>query len=547
MQQVDKKAGQYAYNYPLTNIPRLISRYYENDVDMTNAQQRITFGTSGHRGCPFSNSYTKAHIEAITQAICNLRKEWKISGPLFIGMDTHAISEAALCTAIEVLVANDVEVVMDIDFNYTPTPVISRNIVRHNLQNKDKLADGIIITPSHNPPFDGGFKYNPPHGGPADPRYTKPIEDLANKILENNNKDVKKISLKKALSMPNLHQKDMRCEFVDELSHVINMKAIADANVKYAVNPQGGSSLKYWELILEKYKHNVTIVNKKIDPTFQFMPYDYDGNIRMDCMSPYTMKPLLDYKDDFIMCIANDPDGDRHGVVTKEGLLNSNHYLCSMINYLCQHRENWPKDCMIGKTIGASTLMEIIAKANNRQAYETPIGFKWFSQGLFDKKLCFGCEESAGASFLDFNGNPFTTDKDGFLAGLIGAEIIAVTGQDLVSYYQSITSKLGSPFYGRMDVIATPEQKKAFANLTEKSVQSNTLAGQKILHVFSKAKGNNAPIGGIKVEAENCFFSARPSGTENIYKIYYESFISESHLEQVRLEAIDIVNKATGL
>lgn len=538
------RAGLPAENFPLTNIQQLVSLYYEMRPDLNDPLNDVVFGTSGHRGTPYNGSYTESHIAAITQAIADLRKEQNITGPLFIGIDTHALSEPALHTALEVLCANDVEVVIANDFAYTPTPVISREIVRYNFANKGVLADGIIITPSHNPPHDGGFKYNPPHGGPASPFYTKPIAERANAILKNANKDVKRLSWKETLQSTNLHQKDMLSQFVTELRNVINMDAVKQSGLKIGVNPQGGSSLAYWDRIIEEYGLNVSIINRKIDPTFAFMPFDYDDNIRMDCMSPYTMKPLLAVREQFDMCIANDPDADRHGIVTKEGLLNSNHYLSSVMHYLCHNRKNWPKQAGVGKTIGATLMMDKIIEDAGYSVYETPIGFKWFSEGLFGQKLVFGCEESAGASFLDFNGCPFTTDKDGFLAGLIGAELCAVSGCDLVSYYKKLTEKFGDPAYGRIDEITTPEGKKAFVNLTEKSVEQNTLAGQKILQVMTEAAGNKAAIGGIKVLADKCWFSARPSGTENIYKIYYESFLGSDHMELVRKDAVNIVNKA---
>ena len=538
------RAGILASNFPLTNIQRLISLYYEVTPNLSDPLNAVVFGTSGHRGSPNNGSYTQSHIAAITQAIADLRKEWQITGPLFIGMDTHALSEPALHTALEVLCANGVETVVANDFAYTPTPVISREIVRHNFGRKDNLADGIIITPSHNPPHDGGFKYNPPLGGPASPFYTKPIADRANAILQNGNKEVKQLSWLETLQSPNLHFKDMMTPFVDELKNVINLKAIKESKLKIAVNPQGGASLDYWDRIIEKYGIDVTIINRKIDPTFSFIPFDYDDNIRMDCMSPYTMQPLIDrvLKEGFDFGIANDPDADRHGVVTSRGLLNSNCYLSSMIDYLLSTRE-YPAG-KVGKTIGASMFMDRVIKAHGREVFETPIGFKWFAKGLFDRELVFGCEESAGASFLDFKGRPFTTDKDGFLAGLIGAELCAASGLDLVSYYKKLTEKFGDPYYGRIDEITTPEGKKAFVNLTEKSVTQDTLAGQKILKVMTKAPGNNAEIGGIKVLADNCWFSARPSGTENIYKIYYESFLGPDHLIKVKEDAVNIVNQA---
>ncbi|MBO8415735.1 MAG: alpha-D-glucose phosphate-specific phosphoglucomutase [Proteobacteria bacterium] len=539
-----RRSGIRADHFELANIQRLSALYYEMLPDADNPLNEVVFGTSGHRGTPLNASFTQKHIEAITQAIVQQRRKCHITGPLFIGLDTHALSECALHTALEVLCANEVETVVQNDFAYTPTPVISREIVRWNLSHPDRPADGIIITPSHNPPQDGGFKYNPPHGGPASPEYTAPIAAAANEILKNGCKAVHRLTWQQTQGSPCLHFKDMRTPYVTELASVINLQDIAGSGLKIAVNPQGGASLLYWDQIAEQYQLNLEVINRRIDPTFSFMPYDYDDNIRMDCMSPYTMQPLIELKDKFDFCIANDPDADRHGIVTRQGLLNSNKYLCSIIHYLCRSRQNWPADAAVGKTIGASIMMDKIIEDAGRKVFETPIGFKWFSGGLFRRELVFGCEESAGASYLDLNGRPFTTDKDGFLAGLIGAEMCAVSGLSADDYYARLTGRFGTPYYGRIDAITTPEGKQAFAKLTEKSVTSTMLAGQPIKAVMTRAPGNQAPIGGIKVLAENCWFSARPSGTENIYKIYFESFISPEHLQQVREDAVNIVNHA---
>lgn len=542
--QVGDKAGRLPVNAELVNIQRLIARYYEEIPDSSDPLQAVVFGTSGHRGSPLLRSYTRSHIAAIAQAIAELRRSWGATGPLFIGIDTHALSEPALHTAIEVLCANNVEIVAAADFAYTPTPVISREIVRHNFGRTEALADGIIITPSHNPPTDGGFKYNPPLGGPANPFFTEPIAKRANEILKNGNREVKHLNWQEAMASPCLHFKDMLTPFVEELAQVIDLPAIKASGLKIAVNPQGGASLRYWDRINALYGINVDIINRDIDPNFSFIPYDYDNHQRMDCMSPYTMKPLLAVRDSYDLCIANDPDADRHGIVTREGLLPSNHYLTSIMHYLCHHREKWPQGCGVGKTIGASMMMDKVIEDADFKVYETPIGFKWFSEGLFKQQLVFGCEESAGASYLDFAGRPFTTDKDGFLAGLIGAELCAVSGRDLVSYYQELTTKFGDPAYGRIDEPTTAEGKRAFVHLTEKSVTDTELAGCRILQVMTKASGNQAPIGGIKVLADGCWFSARPSGTENIYKIYYESFFGPEHLAKVRKEAVNIVTRA---
>ncbi len=542
--QIGNKAGRLPENNELVNIQRLIARYYEEAPDMQDPLQRVVFGTSGHRGSPLNRTYTQRHIAAIAQAIAELRTSWGATGPLFIGIDTHALSEPALHTALEVLCANHIEVVAAPDFAYTPTPVISREIVRYNFGRNSALADGIIITPSHNPPTDGGFKYNPPLGGPASPFFTEPIARRANEILEQDCKAVKRLSWAQTCVCPDLHFKDMLTPFVQELASVINMKAINASGLKIAVNPQGGTALAYWDRINEIYGLQVDIINRAIDPNFTFIPYDYDNHQRMDCMSPYTMKPLLAVKDNYDLCIANDPDADRHGLVTREGLLPSNHYLTSIMHYLCHNREHWPRNCGVGKTIGASMLMDKVITDAGYSVYETPIGFKWFSEGLFKQQLCFGCEESAGASYLDMSGKPFTTDKDGFLAGLAGAELCAVSGLDLVTYYHKLTQQFGDPAYGRIDEPTTAQGKQAFVHLTEKSVSATKLAGCEIKQVLTAAPGNHAPIGGIKVIADKCWFSARPSGTENLYKIYYESFLGPEHLALVRKEAVDMVTRA---
>lgn len=543
---VDSKAGIEACNFNLVNIADVVSLYYENKIECSNDKYAIAFGTSGHRGSSRDGTYTRAHIEALTQAIVILRDKWGHTGPVFLGHDTHALSECAYKTALEVLCANRVDTVVACNFEVTPTPVISRQIVKHNL-NSDRLSDGIIITPSHNPPEDGGFKYNPPHGGPASTYYTRQIETLANEILKDGNKAVVSLPWNEAVKSEYVHFKNMQHDYVEDLALTINMQEIAASNIALAVNPQGGSSLAYWQEIEDFYGIRLNIVNKRIDSSFSFMPYDYDGKIRMDCMSPYTMKPLTSMTDSFDFAIANDPDADRHGVVTKKGLVNSNHYLCCMMHYLLQSRKKWPQGRAVGKTIGASLMMDSIIKSSNFNVYETPIGFKWFSQGLFATDLVFGCEESAGASFLDFNGVPFVTDKDGFTAGLIGAELMAASSMSIDEYYAYLQSCFGEFFYGRDDVPITKEQKEAFKSLNESSISKDTLAGSKITKVLVKAPGNNEDIGGIKVVCEDGFFSARPSGTENLYKIYYESSKSSSHAKELHDDAVYIVNKATGL
>lgn len=553
-------AGQLAANFPSANIPEIITSYYEADFDVNDPTKAISFGTSGHRGTSLDATYTHKHIEALAQSLVTCRKAWNINGPIFVGYDTHALSLGAFKTTLSVLLANGVEVIVQNNCENCPTPVISREIVRYNFKSAgsgaapnegNRLADGIIITPSHNPPHDGGFKYNPYHGGPAAPVFTSLIEKTANEILKNNNQDVKKLSFTEALKSPNLHFKDMRLEYVDDLASTIDMKKIADSKLRILVNAQGGTSSPVWELIQSKYQLNLEIINTKSDPTFSFMPIDYDGNIRMDCMSPYTMWPLVDRRDEYDFGIANDPDSDRHGVVTKNGLLSSYRYLPVIIDYLLKTRDfNKTNGCngiKVGKTIGAGMLLDKVIKRHDATVYETPIGYKWFAEGLYREELVFGCEESAGVSFLDRKGKAFVTDKDGFTAGLIGAEIMASSGKDLDTLYDEVIERFGNAFYDRDDVLITKEQKKAFMNLTEKSVDATEIAGSKVVKVLTHAEGNNAPIGGIKVLLENAFFSARPSGTENLYKIYYESFVSKEHAAKVHNEAVKIIAKATGL
>lgn len=535
------RAGILAKNFPRENIANLIALYYENTPDLNNPLNRVEFGTSGHRGTPLNGSYTQKHIKAIAQAVVTARKQFGIEGPMFLGMDTHALSEAALKTTIEVLLANNIEVIVAPNFAYTPTPVISFMIVTYNKSN-DKMADGIIITPSHNPPSDGGFKYNPPHGGPATPDYTKKISDIANEILLKDLKDVKWQSWEQSLKDPNLHYVDMQTQYVNALPRIINMQAISDSKLKIAVNPQGGASLRYWENIVDEYKLNLDIINKEIDPAFPFIPYDFDDHIRMDCMSPFTMKPLIVLHEQYDFLIANDPDADRHGVVSKQGLVNSNHYLSVILNYLLQTRKY--KVPAIGKTVGASMMMDRIISHNNYAIFETPIGFKWFSQKLFNEKLGFACEESAGASFLDFKGQAFSTDKDGFIASLIGAEFCATTNHYIEEGYKQLEELYGKCFYGRVDVPIEPQDKKLFAKLTADSIKDEKLAGSEISLKITKARGNNEAVGGVRVESHNGWFTARPSGTENIYKIYYESFISDEHAEAIKQEASVIVKHA---
>lgn len=561
--KVHPRAGILASEFPLVDIDSIIAKFYDGNFDVNDPTKLISFGTSGHRGTSLDGTYTFKHIEALAQAIVICRRQWNINGPIFIGYDTHALSYPAFKIVVGVLVANGVEVITETEGRYCPTPVISHAIVDHNRHilgdakavsglkpsPEYKLADGIIITPSHNPPQDGGFKYNPYHGGPAAPVFTSLIEKTANELLKNSNHDVKEMSFEAALKEPNLHFKPMCLDYAKALNKSIDFKVIKESNLRLCVNPQGGTSLSVWEHILDLYGLNLAILNRTIDPTFKFMPYDYDGNIRMDCMSPYTMWPLVNKRDSYDFGIANDPDSDRHGVVTKQGLLPSNKYLPVIIDYLLKTRNYGKADkfLKVGKTIGAGMLLDKVIRSHQAEVYETPIGYKWFAEGLYNEELVFGCEESAGVSFLDREGNVFVTDKDGFTAGLIGAEIMAQTGKDLDSLYEDIEERFGQAFYDRDDVLISKAQKLAFKNLTEKSITSTTLADSPIKKVLTNAEGNNAAIGGIKVVAENCFFSARPSGTENLYKIYYESFVSKEHAARVHDEAVEIIAKATGL
>ncbi len=525
----------------LENIPRLVAAYYGFAPDPSNPAQRVAFGTSGHRGSSLKNTFNDAHIAAIAQATAEYRASVGITGVLFIGADSHALSEPALNTALEVLVANGVEVRFDQDRGYTPTPLVSHAILSAN-KNSALQADGIVITPSHNPPEDGGFKYNPPTGGPADSAVTKWIENRANALLENGLEGVKRIPLRAALEAAQGF--DFINPYVEDLVNVINLEAIKKAGIKIGVDPLGGSSLPVWQKILERYNLDLTIVNNRIDPTFAFMRVDKDGKIRMDCSSPSAMAGLIELKNSFTVAIGNDPDADRHGIVTPSGLMNPNHFLAVCIHYLFTHRPNWNANMGVGKTLVSSSLIDRLVKRLNRRLEEVPVGFKYFVDGLLNATIGFGGEESAGASFQRFDGSAWSTDKDGIILGLLAAEITAVTGETPDVHYAKLEAEFGKSYYKRIDAPATSRQKKILSNLSPEMVSATTLAGETITAKLTRAPSNNEPIGGLKVCTENAWFTARPSGTEELYKIYAESFISESHCEAVLEEAKKIVSDA---
>ncbi len=547
-------AGKPARPEDRINIGQLVSDYFLQTPDVSLAAEQVSFGTSGHRGSASKRSFNEQHIIAICQAIAEYRRQNAISGPLFLGKDTHALSEPAFANAISVLIANGVNVVVQSDSlsgkGFTPTPVISRLIISHNNSDSENVADGIVITPSHNPPSDGGIKYNPPHGGPAEGGITKKIEQRANEIISAGLVDVKQLAYPEALQSSLLKKEDFISHYVDQLDQVIDMAAIAKSGITIGVDPLGGSGIDYWPVIAKKYQLNMTIVNEVVDSSFAFMPLDKDGKIRMDCSSKYAMAGLIAMKDDFDISVGNDPDFDRHGIVTPSGgLMNPNHYLAVAIHYLMTHR-NWPENCKIGKTLVSSSLIDRVAKQLSRPLSEVPVGFKWFVDGLADASYAFGGEESAGASFLSRDGSTWTTDKDGFILALLAAEILAVTGKDPYQYYLELTKSLGEPCYGRVEAVASFEQKQVLTALSSDDVKAQNLAGDKIIQVLSHAPGNNAAIGGIKVVTDNGWFAARPSGTEDIYKIYAESFIDEKHLQVIISEAQAIVSasfKAAGL
>lgn len=534
-----ERAGQPAGQQDLTNIPRLVSEYYLHQDQLA----PVSFGTSGHRGSSSKMSFNEAHIAAICQALSEYRVQQGIDGPLYIGIDTHALSECAFATALEVFVANDVHVVIQQGRGYTPTPVISHAILAYNRNRDAHFADGIVITPSHNPPMDGGFKYNPPNGGPADSDVTDIIQKRANTILASKSSAVKRTAFAKAIASSFVSNVDFVRPYVNDLTNVLDLAAIKGAGIKIGVDPLGGSGIAYWDVIAETYGLDIHVVNPKVDPSFAFMTLDKDGKIRMDCSSPYAMAGLIQLKDKFDIAIGNDPDYDRHGIVTPEGLMNPNHYLAVAIEYLFSQRSTWSPDLIIGKTLVSSSMIDRVAHSLGRTLAEVPVGFKWFVDGLYTGKYGFGGEESAGASFLRKDGSVWTTDKDGFILALLAAEITATTGKNPSQHYLKLTETFGAPVYTRLDAVASPEQKRRLQNLSPADVSATELAGEKIIAKLTHAPGNGAAIGGLKVVTESGWFAARPSGTEDIYKIYGESFRGEEHLQAICVEAQDIVNR----
>ena len=542
---VHKLAGKPAPHELLVNIPRLISAYYTNKPDTGNPHNMVSFGTSGHRGSSFRNSFNEDHVLAICQAICELKESRDITGPLYVGMDTHALSEAAFGTAIEVFAGNGTDIMIQSGPGYTPTPVISHAILTYNQNRTSGLADGVVITPSHNPPEDGGFKYNPPTGGPADTETTNIIQDCANEILMHGMKEVKRVPIARALRAGTTHEHDYVEPYVKDLDNIIDMKAIASAGLKIGIDPMGGAGVYYWDPIAEEYGLDIQIVNKYVDPTFSFMTVDKDGKIRMDCSSPYAMAGLIGLKDKFDIAFGNDPDYDRHGIVTRStGLLNPNHYLAVAVWYLFQNRPDWSKDAAVGKTLVSSSMIDRVAAHLGRKLCEVPVGFKWFVDGLIDGSYGFGGEESAGASFLRKQGTVWTTDKDGIILNLLAAEITATTQRDPGELYRALQDQFGNPVYERIDARASREQKAVLGKLTPDMIKAKELAGESITSKLTHAPGNNAAIGGLKVVTENGWFAARPSGTEDIYKIYAESFKGTAHLGKIQDEAQAIVATA---
>ncbi len=539
---VHKLAGKPAPHELLVNVSRLISAYYTHKPDTGNPHNMVSFGTSGHRGSSFKNSFNEDHVLAICQAICELKESRDITGPLYVGMDTHALSEAAFATAIEVFAGNGTDIMIQTGSGYTPTPVISHAILTYNQNRTSGLADGVVITPSHNPPDDGGFKYNPPTGGPADTETTNIIQERANEILMNGLKEVKRVPLARALRAGTTHEHDYVTSYVKDLDNIIDMKAIASAGLKIGVDPMGGAGVYYWDPIAEEYGLDIKIVNRYVDPTFSFMTVDKDGKIRMDCSSPYAMAGLIGLKDKFDIAFGNDPDYDRHGIVTRStGLLNPNHYLAVAVWYLFQNRPDWSKDAAVGKTLVSSSMIDCVAMHLGRKLCEVPVGFKWFVDGLIDGSYGFGGEESAGASFLRKQGTVWTTDKDGIILNLLAAEITAVTQRDPGELYRELQNLFGNPVYERIDARASREEKAVLGKLTPDMIKAKELAGESITSRLTHAPGNNAAIGGLKVVTENGWFAARPSGTEDIYKIYAESFRGTVHLRKIQDEAQAIV------
>src|SRR5271154_5663694 len=544
---VSPLAGKPAPKETLVDLNRLEQAYFAGRPDPADPAQRVSFGTSGHRGSPLRGSFTEAHILAITQAICEYRHAQGTDGPLYMGKDTHALSGPAQRTALEVLAANNVETIIQRDDGFTPTPVISRAILVHNRGRSGHLADGIVVTPSHNPPADGGFKYNPTNGGPADTDVTEWVQNRANELLRHRNAEVKRVALTTALNAGTTHEEDFIRPYVNDLRNVVDMEAIRGAGLKLAVDPLGGAAVHYWEPINTVYKLDIDVVNPKVDPTFSFMTVDHDGEIRMDCSSPYAMASLVGLKDRYQVAFGNDTDSDRHGIVTPSaGLMNPNHYLSVAILYLLGHRPQWPAQAAIGKTVVSSSMIDRVVHKLGRRLSEVPVGFKWFVPGFFDGSCCFGGEESAGASFLRHDGSVWTTDKDGPIMDLLAAEITARTGKDPGEHYRALTAEFGTACYTRIDAPATPEQKAKLEKLSPEAVKEANLAGEPITAKLSRAPGNNAPIGGLKVVAASGWFAARPSGTEAVYKIYAESFKDEAHLDAIVSEAQTMVNKALG-
>jgi phosphoglucomutase len=541
--KINPAAGKPADPTILVNVPKLVTAYYAFRPDPSDPRQRVAFGTSGHRGSAFDGAFNEWHILAITQTICDYRKKQKIDGPLFLGMDTHALSEPAFASALEVLAANRVEVMISEGSAYTPTPVVSRAILRYNSGKQTGFADGIVITPSHNPPDDGGFKYDPPHGGPADSQVTSWIESRANEFLQTELKGVKRMLFAEALRTSTTHRHDYLQAYVEDLESVIDMAAIRDANVKLGVDPLGGAGIDYWPRIAERYGLNLTVVNESVDPTFRFMTVDWDGKIRMDPSSPFAMQRLIGLKDKFDIAFAADTDHDRHGIVTKgSGLLPPNHYLSVCISYLFANRKNWGRDVAVGKTVVSSSMIDRVSAHAERRLYEVPVGFKWFVEGLLAGQLGFAGEESAGSSFLRRDGGVWTTDKDGIIPCLLSAEITARRGKDPGEIYRELTRDLGDPAYERIEASATPEQKSALGQLSPADIKVSEVGGEKIQQILTAAPGDGKPIVGVKVVAKNGWFAARPSGTEDIYKIYAESFLGQDHLRRIQEEAQTIVS-----
>jgi phosphoglucomutase len=546
---VSELAGQPAPEDVLVDVDQLTTEYYDRQPDLADPRQLVSFGTSGHRGSSLVGTFTESHIAAITQAICDYRRANNISGPLFLGKDTHGLSAPAERTALEVLAGNDVETVMQQadspDTGFTPTPAISREILAYNRNRSDHLADGVVITPSHNPPQDGGFKYNATNGGPADTDATGWIQDRANQLLRAGGEGISRVRYAVAVQADTTHKKNFAYSYVDDLANVIDFDSVRQAGLRIGVDPLGGAAVHYWGLVAEKYGVDITVVNKAVDPRFAFMTLDHDGKIRMDCSSPHAMSGLIQLKDSYDIAFGNDPDADRHGIVTpSSGLMNPNHYLAVAIRYLFSHRPAWPATAAVGKTLVSSAVIDRLVRSMDRQLFEVPVGFKWFVDGLYSGEYAFGGEESAGASFLRTDGSVWTTDKDGLILGLLAAEITARTGKDPGMHFRQIVDEFGQPLYRRIDQPATPEQKEILKGLSPDNVTAATLAGEPITQKLTRAPGNDAPIGGLKVVTENGWFAARPSGTENVYKIYAESFRDEDHLTRILDEARQIVDAA---